>query len=194
MKYKSGTSATIFPTTEDAEVATLSRNAHTKLLGQPYATNFRNCVSNFWKYDGVGSLSPSHDMAQDTVTNPVTLDIDLVSPFRDFVDNLQQFIPLTVQNNQSTSTTRTHLGGRQWSIQDTITTATTALNVNETTANQSVGDFVSNFEFQPYMRSREIRVFAAGLRPNTRHYFFFDGVDVNEFVRPRHKCYRKQKC
>ena len=184
LKYKSGTSATIFPTTEDAEVATLSRNAHTKLLGQPYATNFRNCVSNFWKYDGVGSLSPSHDMAQDTVTNPVTLDIDLVSPFRDFVDNLQQFIPLTVQNNQSTSTTRTHLGGRQWSIQDTITTSTTALNVNETTANQSVGDFVSNFEFQPYMRSREIRVFAAGLRPNTRHYFFFDGVDVNEFVRP----------
>lgn len=182
--YKTGTSATIFPTTQDAEIATLSRNAHTKLLGQPYATNFRNCVSNFWKYDGVGSLSPSHDMAQDTVTNPVTLDIDLVTPFRDFVDNLQQFVPMTVQNTSSTNTTRTFLGGRRWSLQDTVTTSTTALNVNETTSNQSVGDFVSNFEFQPYMRSREIRVFAAGLRPNTRHYFFFDGVDVNEHVRP----------
>lgn len=182
--YKTGTSATIFPTTQDAEIATLSRNAHTKLLGQPYATNFRNCVSNFWKYDGVGSLSPSHDMAQDTVTNPVTLDIDLVTPFRDFVDNLQQFVPMTVQNTSSTNTTRTFLGGRRWSLQDTVTTSTTALSVNETTSNQSVGDFVSNFEFQPYMRSREIRVFAAGLRPNTRHYFFFDGVDVNEHVRP----------
>ena len=182
--YKTGTSTTIFPTTQDAEIATLSRNAHTKLLGQPYATNFRNCVSNFWKYDGVGSLSPSHDMAQDTVTNPVTLDIDLVTPFRDFVDNLQQFVPMTVQNTSSTNTTRTFLGGRRWSLQDTVTTSTTALNVNETTSNQSVGDFVSNFEFQPYMRSREIKVFAAGLRPNTRHYFFFDGVDVNEHVRP----------
>lgn len=182
--YKTGTSTTIFPTTQDAEIATLSRNAHTKLLGQPYATNFRNCVSNFWKYDGVGSLSPSHDMAQDTVTNPVTLDIDLVTPFRDFVDNLQQFVPMTVQNFSNTTTSWTNLGGRQWSLQDTVTTSTTALNVNETTANQSVGDFVSNFEFQPYMRSREIKVFAAGLRPNTRHYFFFDGVDVNEHVRP----------
>ena len=182
--YKSGSSTTIFPTTQDAEIATLSRNAHTKLLGQPYATNFRNCVSNFWKYDGVGSLSPSHDMAQDTVTNPVTLDIDLVTPFRDFVDNLQQFVPMTVQNFSNTTTTRTFLGGRQWSIGGTNTTSTTALSVNEANSNQSVGDFVSNFEFQPYMRSREIRVFAAGLRPNTRHYFFFDGVDVNEFVRP----------
>jgi len=182
--YKSGSSTTIFPTTQDAEIATLSRNAHTKLLGQPYATNFRNCVSNFWKYDGVGSLSPSHDMAQDTVTNPVTLDIDLVTPFRDFVDNLQQFVPMTVQNFSNTTTTRTHLGGRQWSIGGSTTTSTTALSVNEANSNQSVGDFVSNFEFQPYMRSREIKVFAAGLRPNTRHYFFFDGVDVNEFVRP----------
>ena len=182
--YKSGSSTTIFPTTQDAEIATLSRNAHTKLLGQPYATNFRNCVSNFWKYDGVGSLSPSHDMAQDTVTNPVTLDIDLVTPFRDFVDNLQQFVPMTVQNFSNTTTNWTSLGNRLWNVQDTVTTSTTALSVNEANSNQSVGDFVSNFEFQPYMRSREIRVFAAGLRPNTQHYFFFDGVDVNEFVRP----------
>ena len=129
--YKSGSSTTIFPTTQDAEIATLSRNAHTKLLGQPYATNFRNCVSNFWKYDGVGSLSPSHDMAQDTVTNPVTLDIDLVTPFRDFVDNLQQFVPMTVQNFSNTTTTRTFLGGRQWSIGGSTTTSTSALSVNE---------------------------------------------------------------
>ena len=53
---KTSTGATIFPTTDDPEVASLSRNANTKLIGQPYATNFRNCVSNFWKYDGVGSL------------------------------------------------------------------------------------------------------------------------------------------
>ena len=182
--YKSGTGATIFPSTLDPEVASLSRNAHVKLMGQPYATNFRNCVSNFWKYDGIGSLSPSHDMAHDTVTNPVTLDIDLVTPFTDFVENLQQFIPLTLTNQIGSSQTRTHLGGRRWSIQDTIRTSTTELEVNESTSNQSIGDFVSNFEFQPYMRSRSINVYSAGLRPNTQHYFFFDGVDVNAHVRP----------
>jgi len=181
---KTSTGATIFPTTDDPEVASLSRNANTKLIGQPYATNFRNCVSNFWKYDGVGSLSPSHDMAQDTVTNPVTLDIDLVTPFTDFVQNLQNFIPMTIQNFNRTTRAMTHLGGRQWNIQDTTTTSTTALSVNEANSQQSVGDFVSNFEFQPFMRSRSIGIFASGLRPNTRHYFFFDGVDANEYVRP----------
>ena len=181
---KTSTGATIFPTTDDPEVASLSRNANTKLIGQPYATNFRNCVSNFWKYDGVGSLSPSHDMAQDTVTNPVTLDIDLVTPFTDFVQNLQNFIPMTIQNFNRTTRAMTHLGGRQWNIQDTTTTSTTALSVNEANSQQSVGYFVSNFEFQPFMRSRSIGIFASGLRPNTRHYFFFDGVDANEYVRP----------
>ena len=184
LKYKSGTSASIFPTTADAEIASLSRNAHTKLMGQPYATNFRNCVSNFWKYDGIGSLSPSHDMAHDTVTNPITLDIDLETPFTDFIENIQQFIPLTLTNLTNRRESRRSLGGNNWSIDSSVTATTRSLEVNESTSDQSIGDFVSNFEFQPYMRANEIKVHATGLRPNTQHYFFFDGVDVNEHVRP----------
>jgi hypothetical protein len=34
------------------------------------------------------------------------------------------------------------------------------------------------------MRSRPIRIYASGLRPNTQHYFFFDGVNVAEHVAP----------
>jgi hypothetical protein len=34
------------------------------------------------------------------------------------------------------------------------------------------------------MRSREVRILMHGLRPNTRHYFFFDDVDVNSSVLP----------
>jgi hypothetical protein len=34
------------------------------------------------------------------------------------------------------------------------------------------------------MRGRDINIYMSGLRPNTRHYFFFDEEDVNQFVFP----------
>jgi hypothetical protein len=47
-----------------------------------------------------------------------------------------------------------------------------------------VGDFVTDFNFQPFLRQRDVRILAQGMRPNTRFYFFFDGVDVNTSVVP----------
>lgn len=184
LKYKSSSGASIFPNTSNAEVGTLSRNAHVKLLGQNYATNFRNCVSNFYNYAGTGYLSPDHDMVHDTTTNPVTLEIDLATPFNQFVQNLQQFIPMT-------GTTRSIIGSTQignaalWFPSDIEQTTTTSLQINEpTTSSQQVGDFVSNIEFKPFIRSRDLKVYMTGLRPNTRHYFFFDGVKVDQHVTP----------
>lgn len=184
LKYKSSTGASIFPNINDAEIASLSRNAHVKLLGQPYATNFRNCVSNFWKYSGNAFISPSHDMAHDTVTNPVPLTIDIASVFQD----LQETFPIT---------------GTIWSGQVTEGRSTTAIRGLTTTTStprseagiiqtlavndgdiDAVGDFVTNINFQPYMRSRDVKIFISGLRPGARHYFFFDGVDVNAHVSP----------
>src|SRR6056300_151132 len=34
------------------------------------------------------------------------------------------------------------------------------------------------------MNSRNIQIAVSGLRPNTRHYFYFDGVDINSHVYP----------
>lgn len=189
LKFKSGgaTNATIFPDTEVAEIGTLSRNAHIELLSQPYATNTRNAVSNFWKFNGQGEMSPDHDFAQDTVTNPVRLDIDLATPLNDFVENLQEIFPLTDTEWGQVSGQLNDGGTTRWDrwlptqVQDgVINTLTT----QDTTSDQRVGDFVSNFQFQPFIRSREIRVRVGGLRPNTEHYFFFDGVKVNQHVRP----------
>lgn len=183
LKYKSSTGATIFPSLLNSEVGTLSRNAHVELLAQKYATGFRNCVSNFWKYDGSGFLSPNHDMVHDTTTNPVSLDIDLATPFRQFVQNLQQFVPMT-------GTAREIIGTVQigdvatWFPTQIERTTTSTLQVNEVTAAQQVGDFVSNIEFSPYMRTRDVNVYMTGLRPDTQHYFFFDAVDVNAHVTP----------
>lgn len=188
LKYASSTGASVFPDANNPEIATLSRNANVKLLGQAYATNFRNCVSNFWKYDGSAQISPSHDMAHDTVQNPVPFEIDISGVFQD----LQEFLPLTgtnwngpaVDGSTTRSRRRTNGGWRT-----TSTTPRTQSGVrSEFSVNDggldAVGDFVTNVEFQPFMRSRDIKVFISGLRPTTRHYFFFDGVDVNTHVGP----------
>jgi len=184
LKYSTAAGATIFPDVNSAEVASLSRNANVKLIGQPYATNFRNCVSNFWKYDGNAQISPSHDMAHDTIQNPVPLEIDLAGVFQD----LQEVLPITgtswdgpITDGPSTSM----VSGRTTT---TITPRTQAGTISSLTVNDGgldqVGDFVTNIQFQPFMRSRNIKVFISGLRPNTQHYFFFDGVDVNAHVAP----------
>jgi len=179
LKYKSSASATIFPDTNIADVGTLSRNAHVELIKQPYATSFRNCVSNYYDYRGSAQLSPSHDFGVDTNVNPVPVNLDISQPFMDFVDAIQQFVPLT-----STAVRRIGNQFRQgrWIFENQQVT-TTSLDVNEGTTNP-VGDFVSNVEFNPFIRPQSIKIFVAGLRPNTRHYFFFDGVKVDSHVVP----------
>ena len=46
-----------------------------------------------------------------------------------------------------------------------------------------VGDFVRDVQFNPFMRAKTIKIVATGLRPETKHYFFFDEQNVNEYVR-----------
>jgi len=45
--YESATGASVFPSTDEGKVATLGRNSNVSIINQPYASNFRNCVSNF---------------------------------------------------------------------------------------------------------------------------------------------------
>lgn len=185
LKLKTFSNASIFPNATNPITGSLQRDSDVAIISQPYATGFRNCVSNFYNYIGTGALSPEYDALYDTVTNPVNIDIDLTTPFTQLVDAIQQFVPLTSTTTENLGTTRT--GTRQTGTTTTTrfrdTTSAVQLsgeNVNE----QKVGDFVTNFNFNPYMRSREVNVFMAGLRPNTQHYFFFDGEDVNQYVYP----------
>ena len=50
--------------------------------------------------------------------------------------------------------------------------------------NISAGDRVTNIEIVPWIRSRDVNFSVTGLKPNTRMYAFFDGVDVNADVKP----------
>jgi len=189
MKYLTSTSATAFPApspTEEPRVATLSRNAHESIINQPYATTYRNCVSNFYNYKGSGELSPEFDATYDTTTNPV--EIDFEKPFVDFAEALQKFIPLTdaqISTNQFTAEIQAQLRrARANGGTVTFTDTFASLEQSRGTETKKVGDFVSNFQFTPYMSPRDISIYVAGLRPNAQHYFFFDRVDVNDDVMP----------
>ena len=185
--YESALGSSIFPSTSNAKVATIGRNSNVELLSQPYASGYRNCVSNFYKYVGDGIISPPYDATYDTTVNPATIDIDLTTPFEDFIDSIQQFLPMT--DTTSTTTFRADEGraGRRGAGLETtaITTRSSELVIdNSTTTTEFVGEFISNFQFEPYMSGRDIKIYMSGLRPNQRHYFYFDGVNVDAHVCP----------
>ena len=203
LKFKSGTNIAQYPLGNAPEVATINTNSdQVILIRQDNATTFRSCTSNAYSYVGTGFITPDYDALYDTVTNPVQVDLDLVTPFTQLVDSLQEFVPLTrvsaTELISSTTTTTVNTnngkGGRPTGKggNTSTTTQTTqvfqdtirSLQVLEDQRTQNVGDFVTNFEFQPYMRSREVRILMTGLRPNTRHYAFFDQKDVNIHVAP----------
>lgn len=190
LKYKTSSGAAIFPSVNNAKVGTLGRDSNVEIIDQPYASAFRNCVSNFYKYAGVGAVSPPYDAVYDTTTNPATLEIDLLTPFQDFADNIQQFIPLTDTITSQRIEDVFDFVGNPFNnffggVGNTIETTTRRnLVANVRTTQNFVGDFVTNFQFNPFMAARDISIYMAGLRPNTRHYFFFDEVDVNQFVTP----------
>lgn len=175
------------------DVTTLSTNRVVKFLKQQYATNFRSCTSNVYSFVGTGFLTPEYDVAYDTVSTPSQIDLDLSQNFIDFTEALSEFVPLTSEQSVLT---------REWDETSTNTTGTNFFNTTTTTTNTTrefedifrelsvtsstqeifVGDFVTNTKFKPFMRSREIAIEMYGLRPNTRHYFFFDEISVDSFV------------
>jgi len=49
---------------------------------------------------------------------------------------------------------------------------------------EHLGDFVKDVSFSPFMRARRIKIFGWGFRPLTRHYFYFDKKDINQYIKP----------
>lgn len=169
------------------------------LISQPYATTTRSCTTDFYKYAGNMQLNPEFDPGPETQTAPdINIDIDLATPLIEFTEALSEMIPLQQTSREvdssltRTSTTEWIDGGSSGQITTTTTTTTSAItNTLEeisVSAGQQVtrdlGDFVTDVSFSPYMRPRRIEIYITGLRPNTRHYFFFDSTPVGNWVAP----------
>jgi hypothetical protein len=192
LRFKSSTA-----TDNIGAATTLSTNKVVRFLKQTYATNFRSCTSNVYRFFGRGAITPEYDVAYDTVTTPIELNVDFSQAFIDFTEALSEFVPMTTEQSTLLSQSSTSSSVVEWhaprSGTNTTTTQTTQefedlvreLNTSAgETDSQFVGDFVTNFQFSPFIRGREVQIELFGLRPNTEHYFFFDRVDVGVHVAP----------
>jgi len=162
------------------------------LINQSYATKTRNCVGDFYSFSGTPFISPEYDAGYDLTRAPdYNLDIDLAAPFMDFAEAINEFVPLT-QVNRSVATnvvtnnvaaTRATFGGTSTTITRTTTQTVNELQIGMgSESTQQVGDFVTDVQFKPFMREREIKVLVFGLRPSTTFHFFFDGDNVDAHV------------
>ncbi len=72
---------------------------------------------------------------------------------------------------------------------ETIRTVTTQhsqnqFNTQEIRNTQTVGEFVRDISFNPYIREQFVVFHATGLKKDTRHYVYFDSKPVSDLVQP----------
>lgn len=174
--------------------------AEVDYLEQPFATKFRNCVENSYNYKGKLLTFPAYDNHYDTSYTPQTIDVDIAGAISPVVNSINE--ALTAIGGKVTITdTRTNerlvgsgsvavSGGRNVTnfFDQTITSygtnTTASLETSYTESTQKVGDYVTNFALQPYIRSQVIKIAAVGLRPGAKHYVFFDKMNVTDLCQP----------
>jgi len=167
------------------EVTTIEQSGQVSFVNQPFATNFRNCVSSYYNYKGNVGIYPKFVSGYDVIQNPkVDIEIDFASQMMDLVENIQEFLPLTRESEPTTELESWSLANRWYTLNMLETTEVTSLTSKENTLSQAVGNFVTDVNMKPYLKAQIIRVLVSGLRPNTRHYFWFDEKDVNSHVSP----------
>lgn len=175
LKWKSGTGARRYSN----KIAALNKtDVRCPSASQPYATAVKNCTTNFWNYTGRMAIIPEYDFGVDTTTAPaVDLELDLATPFIEYTELLGELVPL-IRRRTTSSTT---VSGVTQTVETLINQITANVSVGETLT-QDLGDFVTDLQIKPYMRGKRIQIKCSGIRPNTRVYFFFDGVNVDQYV------------
>ena len=177
---------------EFEDITTLSlSDTKTTILNQPYATNVRNCVSNYYNYQGNAVIYPKFVFHRDIIKNPkINITTDLSPTILNLVKNIQKFIPLTRKSSSRRRMVSSFIDrirrtrGAPTRVTNFIqSTSTTSLTANVKTQTQTLGNFITDFSMKPYLKSHLIRISASGLRPNTEHHFFFSGKNVDAHVR-----------
>jgi hypothetical protein len=177
-------------------------------INQPYATRVES-VSPYrvGYYGGTINLSPSSDVWVDVVrllannteisTNYIQSESQITASE---LDNQSGFGPVTwgswetvwTGSKKETDTRNVNVG--YYIIKEDLETVTktgtsTRKGVRSSTKeefkNVSLGDTVLSSEISSYMRSRNIEFTAKRLKPFTRVYSFFAGVDVNKYITPK---------
>ena len=186
------------------DLLTLPYN-YTVLTQNTFASKSRNCVGDLlFSFIGDMTLDPPVDNWTDTAQSP-----DLAVNFDGNYDNFAAMANSwgtqwndwqDIVTGRSVSTDTTSTGGQTRVSGDTLfqdqiqisTTTTTqrqtrqgvTMTVTPETITRDLGDRVTNASIIPYMRSVTITVKCKRLKPATRIYPFFDGIDVTAHCRP----------
>ena len=193
---------------KNASIVTMEMESTDKVfVDQPYSSFASNVNPyNVFTWGGMIELSPDSDEWKETDVRPQIIvdDSDSFDQFREMAEELG--ILGTVWNEWQTNWTGSEINERGvrdiedeqiwWrrfgnfnrnarTITETQHQSRTGLNTELTfdTVERSTGQRVVEINFVPFIRSREINFKAQLMRPNTRVYPFFDGVDVSSFVR-----------
>ena len=175
--------------TTSSNVTTLQSTSE-KIIEQSRATRKRTITPNSWRFNGAARIYPNTDSIADVITPPdFNFSQDIPGALARYSAKINQSIPLqTVSSDNiqgNTSSLVTLLGNRDVTARITsniINNVVRDLEIGGKQNEEPLGDFVTNINFTPYIKSREIEVTVSGLKPSTKFYFYFDRVDVNEYV------------
>jgi hypothetical protein len=178
--------------TSDAftEVITLAPNAQTvPVVSQPYATDTRNTVTNTYKYDGEADMYPRFSSDVDYLNNPYAdSTVDLSIPYQAQMEYIQTFVEPNAANYNKVAANKL-ISDLQSRVFKTKETAFVEVDERDVGADphESVlayfpygstsdlfGKKISTHIFIPFVAPQGIKIFATGLRPNARHYVYFD--------------------
>lgn len=173
---------------------------HVVYQEQPYSSKTISVNPYFiYEVEGVMQLTPNMDVWKDVETQPdLVVDIDTgVEALRDIANEAGILGTQwdNWQTTQSLTQTSTQVTGVNWQtrnlwlglVQDTTTTTTTQQTqersgtnrrIESEISNNSLGTNVTNVNIIPFIRSIEVQFAAANMKPRTKLYAFFDGVDV----------------
>jgi len=173
-------------------VTTLEQSGVISFIDQPYATNYRNCVSNYYNYKANVGIFPSFISGCDVIQNPkVDIELDFASSMLDLVENIQEFMPLTREGEVLSTTlesqyidrvNRWHDGAPTRVRNYTERVETIGLTSKTKTLEQAVGNFVTDVNMKPYLPAKTINILVTGLRPNTVHTVFCDKKNINASI------------
>jgi len=160
---------------------------------QDLANRFRRVTQSTWNYKGSMQLYPPYDNHYDTTVKPVNFTVDLAGPMNQLINSVNSSV-LAKQDTKTVTTSaanwnnvsnngRTLVQARN--VTTTVTDTRTRIQAGPTkTETQKIGDFVSDFSLNPFMRAQWVSFVCTGLRPSGRHYVFFDKRPVFNLSRP----------
>lgn len=173
----------------------------TVLISQNNATTTRNVNESLWRFVGDITLQPDNDIWVDTNTvdksaqfgNMLPSNKVMTSDWRSWekyvtgqtikTDNTAFSSTADVISNSRTLGTSSKTQSTSKTTVSTVSTSGRTGGIKSpNTSTTEMGTYVTDNTVTPYIRPMTIGASVTGLKPNQRHYIFFDGENMGEWA------------